>query len=245
MIHYNKKSGATRKPLNDTYFTNPETVDLCLKALDGLVKFSHRKEISILDPGCGKGAWGTAARRVLNAGPYAGPYAGHTLQHHITGVDINPVGDLAGYDRVVQHDYLTWDPDTQEQQHAPGGYDLVIGNPPYGRRVLSPFIEKSFALCRDLGYVAFLLRMEFLEGQHRGRYFWRSACPVKVWVLSDRACFNGEKTPYPGFFGLFLWQKGPRMRLGTYPTSVDLGEAPTFNTSWLHKDLPCFLEEDR
>jgi hypothetical protein len=66
-------------------------------------------------------------------------------------------------------------------------FDVAIGNPPY--RLAMEFIQVALRRAR---YVAFLLRLGFLESKSRHDFMRR--CPPDVYVLPDRPSFSGKGT---------------------------------------------------
>ncbi len=83
-------------------------------------------------------------------------------------------------------------------------YDLVISNPPYSLAV--EFVKKALEIAAPGGYVAFLLRINFLGAQCR-HDFWQETMPSYIYVHSKRPSFtNGgnDSTEYAHF----VWVKG-------------------------------------
>jgi len=78
------------------------------------LKGKEKKEVSVLDAGCGKGVF----LRVLSNSGY----------ENVTGIEYDEVlakgcqEEFSQYS-IINKDFLTWKPET--------GYDLIIGNPPY------------------------------------------------------------------------------------------------------------------
>lgn len=139
----------------------------------------------ILDPGCGDGVWGRVAKQ-------------RWFNSRIDGVETRDVENPPGYEPLYRGDFRTWD--------APHAYDLVIGNPPY--KHTEPFVRLSLKHLRDGGYLLFLLRLSFLEGQARGRGLWRQLPPRAVYVCSARTSFMGNGKSDATAYAVYLWQKG-------------------------------------
>lgn len=69
----------------------------------------------------------------------------------------------------------------------------IITNPPY--KIAEEFLHHSLRQADDK--VAFLMRLAWLEGQERGR-FYKQFPPARVWVFSNRITMwkDGEKPQY-------------------------------------------------
>jgi hypothetical protein len=85
--------------------------------------------------------------------------------------------------------------------------DGIITNPPFTFAL--EFLKKSL---REVPYVAYLLRTNFLESVGRLK-FWRDHPPARVWISSRR--FNMHRHGYTGprvssnqSFAWFVWQAG-------------------------------------
>lgn len=147
------------------------------------------KPIYILDPGAGTGVWGKAAVRKWD--------------RESDGIELRPArcpnrdNERLYYCQWLDRtDYLTWQPRYF--------YDLVLGNPPY--RHAEAFVRKAIALTRPGGYVLFLLRLAFLEGQARGAGLWRDLPPAHVAVCSRRPSFTGNGKTDATAYAVFIWQ---------------------------------------
>ena len=86
----------------------------------------------------------------------------------------------------------------------------ILTNPPF--KLAQQFVEKSLELIDNKNYAIFLLRIQFLEGQKRKKFFEVSP-PKFVYVHSKRIGIwkNNEKEKYTGnalCFAWFVWQKG-------------------------------------
>ena len=180
MIITTEKVMRPRDPM-DHY---PTPIALCHEALRLIPPITPRW---ILDPGAGTGVWGEAIKQRW-------PIC------HLTGVEIRRDAPRhASYDRWERFDYV-------QEQRFYSGYDLVIGNPPY--KHAEAFVRAALAACRDKGYVLFLLRLAFLEGQARGVGLWKQHSPRQVAVCSKRPSFTGDGQTDATAYALFLWQKG-------------------------------------
>ena len=164
---------------NDHY---PTPIELCRASLELL---ASRKYETILDPGCGKGPWGRAARQIWPLSL-------------IEGVDIDPTFDRS-YNRVHKEDFLGSVILSQQQ------YQLVMGNPPY--RQAEEFIRKGMGLLAHDGTMIFLLRLNFLEGQKRGKGLWKEFPPSDVYVCSRRPSYTGDGKTDATAYMLCCWGK--------------------------------------
>jgi hypothetical protein len=159
---------------------------------------------TILDPGAGTGVWGQVARERWPHAWIEGVEVRSTP--HPDAYDVWFIGDLARY------------------THPPM-IDLVIGNPPY--KLAEQFVRRSLDLLLPSGYLVFLLRLGFLEGQDRnftaeekaelvkkGKRFksmetglLRAHPPQAVGVYVQRPSFIGGGTDMTAY-AAFVWQKG-------------------------------------
>ena len=162
----------------------PTPYELARAALDQLPYMNYPE--SVLDAGCGSGVWGQAARDKWG------------YSFILDGVDIRDVGTPAGYSEVYQLDYVT--------EPVYGTYDVVIGNPPY--KHAEEFVRNSLANIFDGGYVVFLLRLAFLEGQARMTGLWRQYPPLHVSVLGARPSFTGNGKTDATAYAVYIWRKG-------------------------------------
>lgn len=87
----------------------------------------------------------------------------------------------------------------------------IITNPPY-KEALN-FVKHALDIINDGRKVAFFLRVLFLEGKARGKFFKENP-PKKVYVASGRlmCAKNGEFSKYKGSnaqaYAWFIWEKG-------------------------------------
>jgi tRNA1(Val) A37 N6-methylase TrmN6 len=189
------RGGLARHP-GDFYETPDWAIDLVLEELGVSPEF----EGYVVDPGAGTGA---IARRVAERAPRA----------DVRGVEasielVERARDASPGNVVFEHaDFLTW--------LADGAADLVIGNPPYGKRWLDgqertderaaeKFILRSLEIANRKGQVAMLLRASFLVAKARREL---RALPADILFLESRPSFNGsgcDSTDY----AWFVW--GPK-----------------------------------
>ena len=85
----------------------------------------------------------------------------------------------------------------------------IITNPPYSHAL--EFVKKSLETVTEGGKVAMLLRLQFLEGKARKRFF-NEFPPIRVWVSSSRlpCAKNADFTRANTAIALawFIWEKG-------------------------------------
>lgn len=162
---------------NDFY---PTPIELCRAALS-LVETPN--PWTILDPGCGSGVWGEAAREFWP-------------KSEILGVDIVADTDLKlFYNGVIVKDFRDWIPSPR--------YELIMGNPPY--KYAEEFIRNSWTSLRAAGEMIFLLRLAFLEGQKRCQGLWKEIPPQDVYVLGRRPSFTGNGKTDATAYAIFRW----------------------------------------
>lgn len=141
----------------------------------------------ILDPGAGSGAWGKVARQEY-------PNA------DITGFELRRVEVPQAYDTWIDGDFRLAKPFPL--------YDLVMGNPPY--KYTESFIKTSMLFLKPGGHLVFLLPLQFLAGQARGKGLWREHPPVKVVICSKRPSWTGDGKTDATDYAFFLWKEGVR-----------------------------------
>jgi hypothetical protein len=86
----------------------------------------------------------------------------------------------------------------------------IITNPPFAKA--TEFLEKALQIINDGAYIAFFLRIQFLEGKKRRIIFDRDP-PYKVIVASKtmRCAKNGDfgnATGNASTYAWFIWAKG-------------------------------------
>lgn len=164
----------------------PTPSALCVAALNLLPKYFTPRRV--LDPGAGAGVWGEVARARWS-------------EAYMVGVELrDDATPNAAYDDWQTGDFMLY---------GGSGYDLVIGNPPY--KYAEKFIRLSNEMLAPGGWIVFLLRLAFLEGQDRGAGLWREMPPQSVHVLSRRPSFitsgakkgNTDATAY----AVYVWRK--------------------------------------
>lgn len=179
-------SNINNLPQRKEYDFYPTPKELCRASLNIL---QDDYPISIFDPGCGTGVWGEVARE-----KYPNSYIGGI---DIRKVDFNPAYSFL----LMETDYLStsWLKDKE--------YDLILGNPPY--KYAEEFVDRSFELLKNSGYLLFLLRLSFLESKGRySKYYSQGLNPKEVYISVKRVSFTGDRKTSADAYGLFLWQKG-------------------------------------
>lgn len=212
-----------QRSADGVFYTPPALVERLLQlAEQGGVRWNEHR---VLDPAAGGGAFlGPVARRIAYALASAGASSAEILSHvtaHLRGVELDP------FSAWMSHVFLEaalWQHCAAAGQRLPvlvrvqdalalpdgwnGGYDLVIGNPPYGRVTLDEETRRRFArslyghaniysiftdlavrLCRPDGLIALVTPASFLGGQyfkHLRGMLLREAPPVAIDFVTDR-----------------------------------------------------------
>ncbi len=174
------------------FFTPERIVDFMVELID-IVKYSEKRDITILEPACGLAQFLIGIKRKQSA---------LFKQAKLFGVEINQdvinylaTLNIGGNIELINADYLLWQPKVS--------FDLIIGNPPYGIPSLSKhytikidpvtkekykslyetwygkynvygaFIEKSVKLLKDEGQLIFIVPATFmiLDEFKKLRYF--------------------------------------------------------------------------
>lgn len=138
------------------YYTPPA---LCERLLDTATDAGvDWRTANVLDPACGGGAFlaPVALRMAANMEKCSAIDALQQIQRRLRGFELDPFAgwmsqvfvdvalsalyDAAG-ERLPPIVQVT---DATEREPAPDGFDLVVGNPPYGRVRLTPALRKKF-----------------------------------------------------------------------------------------------------
>jgi hypothetical protein len=107
-----------------------------------------------------------------------------------------------GYPGTDVYDYLT--------ANGRKGDFGVVTNPPY--RLAEEFVRKAV---EESSFVAMLLRLNFLEGIRREKFFAKHP-PSRVWVASrrlpmmHRLGWTGKEAPSNQCHAWFVWERGTR-----------------------------------
>lgn len=146
------------------------------------------QSLTILDPGAGRGEWGTAARR-------------RWPDARLIGIDLIHDAPTSGaYDQWITGDFLSWA--AHYDRDREGLIDLAIGNPPYS--LAEQFIRASARLVGPGGLIVFLLRLAMLEGQKRGAGLWRELPPARVSVCPARPSFTSDRKTDMAAYAVFF-----------------------------------------
>jgi len=176
--------GAKRQPL-DFYETPSAFCDAIVRVIP-----VRSPDAMVLDAGAGSGAWGAALKQV---------YPDVWLE----GIDIDerPVPSSGAYDEWhPNQDFLA------STQESLGTYDVILGNPPFS--LAEEFVRHAHTLLAPGGVVAFLLRLNFLEGKQRGEKLWKELPLSVLHVFSSRPSFTGDGRTDASEYALFVWAKG-------------------------------------
>jgi len=176
----------------------------------------------VIDPACGGGAFlAPVVRRMADSLARNGTgVALEEIQHRVRGFERDPfaawmsqvfldtvVGDLCEETSARLRAVVSVC-DSLEQEPAGGGFDLVVGNPPYGRVTLSPemrekfrrslfghanlygvFTDLALRFARSDGIIAYVTPTSFLSGEYfkalRG-LLARDAPPASIDFIGER-----------------------------------------------------------
>jgi adenine-specific DNA-methyltransferase len=208
---------------NGMYFTPPVIVDRLLDMVEAAG--GDWVQHTVIDPAAGGGAFVTPlAMRMAAALQAAGATAAEAVEHissHLSGIEIDP---FSGWMANVFLNVALWDLCEEAGQRLPPlvttadslrhdlgkrRYDVVIGNPPYGRVTLEPELRRRYArslyghanlyglftdlavqLCRPGGVIGYVTPASFLGGQYFKNLralLAAEAPPVAIDFISKRA----------------------------------------------------------
>ena len=172
----------TKRRANDAYFTPEPVVRACLATLPPEAFW-----LDVLEPSAGEGVFEGPVME-LSAGGRA-----------VIMADVSPAGP-----GMFAGDFL--EPAFREflGDISSVGYSSVVGNPPYKRA--EAFVRHSIEMVQTGGYVAFLLRLAFLESAKRAPLFAEHP-PKAVHVLVNRPSFTGNGTDSAAY-AFVIWQRG-------------------------------------
>ena len=202
------------------YYTPPA---LCERLLDMATEAGvDWRSARVLDPACGGGAFlAPVARRMADSLKDSGArVALESIQRRLHGLERDPfaawmsqvfldaaLADLCG-EAGARLQSVVRVCDSLEQAPAGEGFDLVVGNPPYGRITLSPELREKFRrslfghanlygvftdlalrFTRPGGVIAYVTPTSFLSGEYfkalRG-LLGREAPPVSIDFMGER-----------------------------------------------------------
>lgn len=164
--------GAVREELDGYGTPLPCALAICKRLLADKVVLQGG---AILEPSVGKGPFAVAVDQVFRPETLVGV----DLEHH---PDLDAIAAL----NFVEGDFLAYEPEEY--------FDAVIGNPPYAQA--EEHIRHAMGMLDpDSGVLAFLLRVNFLEGVDRVSGLWVEHPPDVVYVLNRRPSFKKTKKP--------------------------------------------------
>ena len=138
------------------------------------------KPRSILEPGCGGGAFLRAARKTW-------PRA------DLRGVDLAPACRGPGLVGRMDLFSLTW------------SYEMILGNPDFG--CAEKIVRHCLGLLSPGGYLAFLLRLNMLGGLGRASLY--AEHPLWLFQpIAGRPSFTADGKTDSSDYGLFVWREG-------------------------------------
>lgn len=164
--------GSEREELDGYWTPFPCALAICERLLaDKIVSPND----AVLEPSIGKGAFAAAVAQVLNP-------------EVLVGVDLQrqQALDAVPLDEFIEGDFLDYEPTEY--------FDAVIGNPPFADA--EPHARHAMKMLDpETGVLAFLLRLNFLEGKDRTAGLWKEHPPSVVYVLNRRPSFKKTKKP--------------------------------------------------
>jgi len=246
------------------YYTPPALCErlLALAAEEGIDWRSAR----VLDPACGGGAFLTAvARRMAQSLKGSNPaFVVKNILRRLRGFELDPfaawlsriflaaelneicpTARIGAADIVQNCDSLAREPDGK-------GFDLVIGNPPYGRVTLAPqlrqkyqrslyghanlygvFTDLALRFCSPAGVIAYVTPTSFLAGEYfkalRG-LLGREAPPASIDFVVER---KGVFADVLQETALAVYRKGARPGIGR----VHFISPPASGESWIEEGM--------
>lgn len=238
---------------------------LATAALESIFADGHRQakqcHLKVLDPACGAGAFLLAAYQAL-LDSHRGTNPTTTLQSCLFGSDLLPQavevaklalsmrsarqGDVDGPPaHLVTGDSLDVEGLFERLGHAPGSFDLVIGNPPWGAELseqqrLRACTALGLAIDKDLDSWELFLAL----GLHALRPGGRLAFVVPDTLFNPEKASTRklllEKTKIEKLHNLGPDWFGPDVRMGTVVVQARLGAAATsdcYDAMLLHGEL--------
>jgi len=165
-----QNTGLSRNTI-DKYYTNKDTVDICMKLIKDNVNINKDDDL-VIEPSAGNGSFI--------------PHIKLISKHHLF-YDIEPDND-----NIVQKDFISLEHDDIPNSKS---YDRihVIGNPPFGRQssLAIKFIKQSSRYCNS---ISFILPKSFKKNSLK-KHFPLSFHLALEYDLPDNA-FNVNNTIY-------------------------------------------------
>lgn len=173
---------------NDTYNTPQELCDAIVNKLkaDQFLSTLDSETGIILEPSAGSGNFISSLKK------FAPEWTVHALDIEVG----HCLKEVCSYDiPYMERDFLEF-----------GGckYNGIIGNPPYS--LAEAHIRHGLGLLRPGGFLAFLLRLNFLESKKRIQ-FWSEFPATKIYPLAERPSFVSGGTDACAY-GVFVWTRG-------------------------------------
>lgn len=201
---------------NDLFVTPQAAADYTCEAVKKLTKIEPKL---ILDPGCGTGVWGRAARKTFGVATM------------LTGVDIvngmNEHEDDFHAPSPYTHYFKDLDYTSIPSEYMLP-YDAVLGNPPYSskedRNLAEKFLMKSLQLVRPGGVVGLLLKTEYIASLRRYENIYRHIRPQYMIQYVPRIKWDGFKFNNTIEYAFFIWKKGETARTQLYWLNWHTGE---------------------
>lgn len=164
----------------DYYRTPISAIDPVLDLMSDYIDF---KNSSILDPCAG------------------GDKDNVTMPYHLAiknkfNIDIDTMDIRQDSSANIRADFLSYNFDVY--------YDLIISNPPFN--CIQEFINKSFSVLNNSGYLALLLRLNFFESKKRYEFF-QDNMPIYTYVLSKRVSFTKDNKTDSIPYCYMVWKK--------------------------------------
>ena len=189
MIYVDKKSDLPDRVEDDVYNT-PEPV---VQHLVDIIR--HERVVAketfapyhVLDIGAGAGVWGKFIKNTYH----------HCL---LSGVESRILPPPEYYDEWYEdNDFIDFT--------APQPYDLILGNPPYlHTKPLIELIKHALYMLEHRGWLALLLKENFLFGTQRKAEIFDKFPPYQVWNISNRVPFTGPANTWYSTF--VIWKQG-------------------------------------
>lgn len=177
----------TREAL-DVYET---PIELACEIINNITQYLNLHETPvILEPSCGSGAFIKACKRKWP-------------NSHIHGIDVRPLGFEALQAGASAWTQIEWEKFIYYETYGENDIDLILGNPPYS--LAQKHIELALDRVKKGGYVAFLLRINFLASRKRFEFFNKNPL-FALFPICGRPSFKNGTTDQTEY-GMFVWYK--------------------------------------
>lgn len=196
----------------DRFYTEQPLADAIVRRCirEGFVQPSALHHV--LEPSSGRGAF---VRAVLSQAPAA----------WVTAMDLDPgaerwakpgpPGSSGGRVHFIHDDFLAW---TSREIEPQNKFDLVIGNPPFGRAVEGrkkavpvalEHVQSGLRCVAPRGHLVFLLRQSFAASGERYVKLFRSYKPQRIWNLVQRPSYTGDGRTDQHEYAVFIFGAEP------------------------------------